>query len=76
MALNEAGGEGCDLTIRLLVISVTRDRTRSYGWKQPVVHAPDALISKWHIEPGAAVLDLGCGSGELSLWIGGKMDRW
>ncbi|OSI34413.1 methyltransferase [Bradyrhizobium canariense] len=30
-------------------------------------HAPDALISKWHIEPGAAVLDVGCGSGVLGL---------
>nr|WP_246788623.1 50S ribosomal protein L11 methyltransferase [Bradyrhizobium sp. CCBAU 53421] len=30
-------------------------------------HAPDALISKWHIESGATVLDLGCGSGVLGL---------
>ncbi|WP_407175707.1 methyltransferase [Bradyrhizobium sp. STM 3562] len=28
-------------------------------------HGSDALISKWHIEPGATVLDLGCGSGVL-----------
>lgn len=30
-------------------------------------HGSDALISKWHIEPGATVLDLGCGSGVLGL---------
>ncbi|WP_314961080.1 methyltransferase [Bradyrhizobium cosmicum] len=30
-------------------------------------HAPDVLISKWHIEAGATVLDLGCGSGVLGL---------
>ncbi|NEU98319.1 50S ribosomal protein L11 methyltransferase [Bradyrhizobium uaiense] len=30
-------------------------------------HAPDALISKWHIPSGATVLDLGCGSGVLGL---------
>lgn len=30
-------------------------------------HAPDALISKWIIPPGAHVLDLGCGSGVLGL---------
>ncbi|NOJ44655.1 50S ribosomal protein L11 methyltransferase [Bradyrhizobium australiense] len=30
-------------------------------------HGPDALMSKWHIEPGATVLDLGCGSGILGL---------
>ncbi|MBT1515896.1 50S ribosomal protein L11 methyltransferase [Bradyrhizobium sp. SRL28] len=30
-------------------------------------HGPDALMSKWHIEPGATVLDLGCGSGVLGL---------
>lgn len=48
-------------------------RARSYGWNSPVGHAPNALISKWHIEPGAAVLDLGCESDELSLWIRGKV---
>ncbi|VIO69158.1 methyltransferase [Bradyrhizobium ivorense] len=30
-------------------------------------HAPDALISKWHIQSGATILDLGCGSGVLGL---------
>lgn len=30
-------------------------------------HGPDALMSKWHIEAGATVLDLGCGSGVLGL---------
>ncbi|ANW03104.1 50S ribosomal protein L11 methyltransferase [Bradyrhizobium icense] len=30
-------------------------------------HAPDALMSKWRIDPGATVLDLGCGSGVLGL---------
>jgi methylase of polypeptide subunit release factors len=30
-------------------------------------HAPDALISKWHIPPSGHVLDLGCGSGVLGL---------
>lgn len=30
-------------------------------------HAPDALVSKWRIQSGATVLDLGCGSGVLGL---------
>jgi len=30
-------------------------------------HAPDALISKWHIPRGSRILDLGCGCGVLGI---------